>query len=145
MCPQPRGLADAFVTVHCDANADTGAHGFKLARYRASALPAHDDALIEALRSRYAEATGLPWDDNITRAMSGYYAYNQRLYQSVISTRTPAAIIELGYLTNATDRALLVGGEERIAAALSQGILDFLAFVPSLGARQFAGTGWLIP
>ncbi len=142
----PRGyVADAFVTVHCDANADTGAHGFKLARYRASALPAHDDALIEAVRTRYAEATGLPWDDNITRAMSGYYAYNQRLYQSVISPRTPAAIIELGYLTNPGDRALIVGGIDLIAAALAQGILDFLTLAPTLGVRQFAGTGWPIP
>ena len=142
----PRGYkADAFVTVHCDANADPGARGFKLARYRASALPAHDDALLEALRARYAEATGLPWDDNITRAMSGYYAYNQRLYRSVISPRTPAVIIELGYLTNSGDRALLVGGGELIAAAVAHGVLDFLALAPSLGVRQFAGTGWPIP
>jgi N-acetylmuramoyl-L-alanine amidase len=63
----------------------------------------------------------------------------------VISPGTPAAIIELGFLTNARDRALLVGGQDLIAAALADGILDFLAIAPSLGARQFAGTGWPEP
>ena len=138
-------LADVFVAIHCDAVTDSGANGFKLARYRASALPRNDDALIEAIRVRYAAATSLPWDDNITRGMSGYYAYNQRLYRSVISPRTPAAIIELGFLTNAHDRALLVGSQDLIAAALAQGILDYLELAPSLGTRQFAGTGWPMP
>jgi N-acetylmuramoyl-L-alanine amidase len=142
----PRGyLADVFVSIHCDANADIGANGFKLARYRASALPAHDDTLIAALRARYAAATGLAWDDNITRGMSGYYAYNHRRYESVISPRTPSAIIELGFLTNPGDRALLIGGQDRIAAAIAGGILDYLEIAPSLGARQFAGTGWPFP
>jgi hypothetical protein len=142
----PRGyVADVFVAIHCDANVDIGANGFKLARYRASALPTHDDTLIAALRARYAAATGLPWDENITRGMSGYYAYNQRLYRSVISPRTPAAIIELGFLTNPRDRALLVGGQDLIAASIAEGILDYLEIAPSLGARQFAGIGWPYP
>ena len=100
--------------------------GFKLARYRASALPRNDDALIEAIRVRYAAATSLPWDDNITRGMSGYYAYNQRLYRSVISPRTPAAIIELGFLTNPADRNLLVTQQPTVAKALADGIITFL-------------------
>jgi N-acetylmuramoyl-L-alanine amidase len=142
----PRGyLADLFLSIHCDSVPDTGANGFKLARYRSSAMPAHDDALIAAIRERYAAATGLPWDDNITRGMSGYYAYNQRRYQSVISPDTPAAIIELGFISNPSDRALLIGSQDRIAAALAAGILDYLEVAPSLGARQFAGTGWLYP
>lgn len=142
----PRGyVADAFIAIHCDASPDLGVNGFKLARYRASARPAHDDALVETLRARYGTATGLRWDDNITRAMSGYYAYNHRLYRSVIAPSTPAAIIELGFLTNPGDRALLVGGQEVIAAALAEGILDYLALAPALGGRQFAGGGAPVP
>lgn len=141
----PGYTADLFLAVHCDAVTDAGANGFKLARYRASARPAHDDALVEALRARYAAATGLPWDDNIARGMSGYYAYNQRLYRSVIAPSTPAAIIELGFLTNAYDRAFLLGNQDLIAAALAGGIMDYLALAPALGGRQFAGTGWPTP
>lgn len=142
----PRGYAaDAFIAIHCDASSDLTISGFKLARYRDSARPTHDDALIAALRARYDEATGLRWDDNITRAMSGYYAYNQRRYQTVISPRTPSAIFELGFLTNPGDRALLVGDQDRVATALAYGVLDYLALAPSLGVRQFAGTGTLAP
>jgi N-acetylmuramoyl-L-alanine amidase len=141
----PGYVADAFLAVHCDASPDLGANGYKLARYRDSPLPRHDDALIAALQARYGEATGLRWDANITRAMSGYYAYNHRRYGSIISPQTPSAIIELGFLTTPGDRALLVGGQELIAATLAQGILDYLALAPALGARQFAGTGSLMP
>ena len=141
----PGYVADAFIAVHCDASPDLGANGYKLARYRDSPLPRHDDALIAALQARYGEATGLRLDNNITRAMSGYYAYNHRRYQSIISPQTPSAIIELGFLTNPGDRALLVGGQELIAATLAQGILDYLQLAPTLGVRQFAGTGALVP
>ncbi len=123
----PRYQADAFIAVHCDASADTGANGYKLARYRASQLPIADDLLIASLSEAYGAATGLRLDDNITRPMTGYYAYNARLYRSIISPQTPSAIFELGYLTNPGDRALLTGRQDALAAALAGGVLRFLA------------------
>ncbi|CAA9553988.1 MAG: hypothetical protein AVDCRST_MAG88-963, partial [uncultured Thermomicrobiales bacterium] len=125
----PRGyLADAFVAVHCDAPLDgsSGPRGYKLARYRDSLIPERDDALIEAISSRYGLATRLPLDPNVSRAMTGYYAYNARRYETIISQQTPSTIIELGYLTNPIDRALLVGSQEVISRALADGILTFL-------------------
>lgn len=119
--------ADAFVAVHCDASADPRANGYKLARYRASAIPGQDDLLLDTIATAYGAATGLRPDDNITRAMTGYYAYNPRLYQSIIGWQTPAVIVELGYLTNAGDRATLVGQQDALAAALAAGVLRFLA------------------
>lgn len=127
-------LADAFVAVHCDAPLDgsSGPRGYKLARYRDSLIPERDDALIEAISDRYGKATRLPLDPNVSRAMTGYYAYNPRRYETIISRQTPSTIIELGYLTNPTDRALLVGGQEVIARALADGILTFLNLPPAL-------------
>ena len=123
----PRGYrADAFVALHCDANTDSGAHGFKLARYRDSLIGDRDDLLIATISEVYGPALGLPPDDAITRAMTGYYAYNRRRYASTIDPRTPAAIIELGFLTNAGDRAILIGQQARIARALATGVLGFL-------------------
>lgn len=124
----PRGYrADTFVAIHCDASADGGAHGYKLARYRDSLIGDRDDLLIVALSAGYGAALGLPLDDAVTRAMTGYYAYNRRRYESTIDPRTPAAIVELGFLTNAADRAILIGQQPRIAAALAGGVLRFLA------------------
>jgi hypothetical protein len=124
----PKGYqADAFVAIHCDASSDPGSSGYKLARYRASIIPEQDDTLVATLSQVYGEATGLRYDDNITRNMTGYYAYNARLYRSTISRWTPSAIIELGFLTDARDRALLVGQQDRLAEAVALGILRFLA------------------
>lgn len=123
----PRGYrADAFVAIHCDASTDGGARGYKLARYRESLIGDRDDLLIAALSEVYGVAVGLPLDDGITRAMTGYYAYNRRRYESTIDPRTPAAIFELGFLTNATDRAILVGQQARIASAIVAGVIRFL-------------------
>jgi hypothetical protein len=123
----PRGYrADAFVAIHCDASTDFEAHGYKLARYRESLIGDRDDLLIASLSEVYGPALGLPLDEGITRAMTGYYVYNRRRYESTIDPRTPAAIFELGFLTNAGDRALLVDQQERIAEALAVGVLRFL-------------------
>jgi hypothetical protein len=116
----PRGyLADLFLSIHCDDNVSPAPNGFKLARYRASALPVHDDTLVAALREHYAAATGLPWDDNITRGMSGYYAYNQRLYRSVISPSTPAAITSWLPRRKARSRGL----ERKPSSMIAAGVL----------------------
>ncbi len=123
----PKGyLADAFLAIHCDASTSAGASGYKLARYRESLIGTRDDALIAALSDTYGAASGLRVDDTITRAMTGYYAYNARRYQTIISRKTPSAIIELGFLTNPADRAVLVGQQDLLAAAIALGLLRFL-------------------
>ena len=126
----PRGYrADAFVAIHCDATPDRspGPRGYKLARYRDSIIPERDDTLIEMLSQSYGAATRLPLDPNVTRAMTGYYAYNQKRFQTVIDPQTPSTIIELAYLTNPTDRTFLLTEQDLIATALADGILRFLA------------------
>jgi N-acetylmuramoyl-L-alanine amidase len=123
----PKGyLADAFISIHCDASTSAAATGYKLARYRDSLIPTRDDALIAALSEFYGPASGLPTDGTITRAMTGYYAYNARRYQTTISRKTPATIMELGFLTHPGDRAVLVGQQEFLAAAIALGIVRFL-------------------
>jgi hypothetical protein len=139
----PRGYrADAFVAVHCDANptGDPTTRGYKLARYRESLIPEQDDALIAAISTVYGPATGLPLDPNVTRAMTGYYAYNPKRYQTIIDRGTPSTIVELGYLTNPLDRALLVTRQDLIAAALAEGILRFLGATAPLAAPVSAPT-----
>jgi hypothetical protein len=122
----PGYRADLFLAVHCDVNNDPAMRGYKLARSWNSPVAALDDQFIATLGARYAAATGLPRDPLITRAMSGYYAFNSEDYRHAITAGTPAAIVELGFLTNVEDRQLLVSRPDLVAAALADGILRFL-------------------
>ena len=121
----PGFAADAFVSVHADGSTHTGVRGYKISPpWRAS--PASRD-LVTALLKHYGEATGLPRDLNgVTYRMRGYYAFNSYRYRHAITLTTPAAILEMGYLSNGTDREYLLAHPEQAAAGLVAGILAFL-------------------
>jgi len=119
--------ADAFVAIHADGDVRAVLRGFKVASSPMSQIPTWDEALVGWLNAEYARATGLPRDDaHISRRMLFYYAFNNRRYYHAIAPGTPAAIAETGFMTSATDRALLIGTPERAAAGLAAGILGFL-------------------
>ncbi len=122
----PGYTADAFAAIHCDYNNESAMSGFKLARYGDSASPARDDALLNAIASVYGATTGQPTDPHITRDMIYYYAFNSGSFAHAIAPQTPGVIIELGFLTNASDRALLVGAQPTVATGLAQGIIGYL-------------------
>jgi len=58
--------------------------------------------------------------------MRGYYAFNYRRYEHAIARITPAVIVEMGFLTNPDDRALLTGHADLLAAGLANGIIRYL-------------------
>ena len=122
----PGYRADAFVAIHCDYNNNPAMSGFKLARYGDSADPARDDALLRAIAGTYGATTGQPTDPHVTRAMVYYYAFNSDLLAHAIAPQTPGVIIELGFLTNAGDLALLAGAQPTVAAGLARGIIGYL-------------------
>lgn len=122
----PGYTADAFVAIHCDYNNDPAMGGFKLARYGDSADPARDDALLNAIAGAYGATTGQSIDPHITRAMTYYYAFNSGAFAHAIAPQTPGVIIELGFLTNATDLALLTEAQPTVATGLAQGIIGYL-------------------
>ena len=114
--------ADAFVAIHSDGGASSG---YKVSPpWRAS--PA-SRRLTAALHEHYGKATGLREDLNgVTYNMRGYYAFGGR-YRHAIAATTPAAILELGYLTDSGDRAFLVANPELAARGIADGVLAFLA------------------
>lgn len=117
--------ADAFVAIHADGNANTAVRGYK-ASPPWYASPA-SRLLVAALRDHYGPATGLPEDLNgVTYNMRGYYAFNIYRYRHAIAATTPAAIFELGYLSNDQDRAYLRERPEQAARALAGGVLAYL-------------------
>lgn len=116
--------ADAFIAIHADGSRSSAARGYKLATpWRTSRASQH---LLDVLSAEYATATGLPQDFRITTNMRGYYAFSYRRHEHAIAKTTPAVIIEMGFLTNATDRALMTRTPDRVAQGIANGILRYL-------------------
>lgn len=141
----PAYRADVFLAIHADASTSGTPNGFKLARSRWTRLPTTDDHLVQALTVEYGASTGLAWSDAITRNMTGYYAFNNRRRMHAIDPATPAAILEMGYLTHAGDRTFLLEQMDRVVAGIEQGVVRFLNERPAPGEReQPAATGLVI-
>ena len=121
----PGFAADAFVAIHADGSRHTELRGYKVSPpWRAS--PASRQ-LVAALHDHYGAATGMPVDLNgVTYNMRGYYAFNSFRYRHAIAPTTPAAILELGYLSSRRDREYLLAHPDTAAAGLAAGVLAYL-------------------
>jgi len=110
--------ASAMVVLHADS-CIPGYSGFKVTRALDSPQPARDDRLVDCLWDRYESATGLEKDPlHITDDMREYHSFQD------IHPRTPAAIIELGYLND--DRSILTQETAGAAKGVVQGLKCFL-------------------
>jgi hypothetical protein len=122
-----RYRAHAFVTIHADGDISGTLTGYKVAGPGFSATPEADAALVAALNEEYGLATGLRRQDNqISRRMTGYYAFNARRYQHAVAPGVPQAIVETGFMTSASDRSLIIGDPDRAARGVANGVLRFL-------------------
>lgn len=130
----PGYLADAFVALHADSDGVGSASGYKIAH--GSRRGPFEDRLVKDLSEEYGRATGLGVDPNVTRGMTGYYGFTWSRYQHAVAPHTPAAILEMGFLSNDDDRALLMENADEVAAAIANGIARFLAEVPR--SEEFA-------
>jgi hypothetical protein len=122
-------LADVFLALHADGSPDPGARGFKAAH--GSRRGPYEGQLVQAVTEEYRRVTGLPVDPIVSRNMRGYYAFSWSRLQAAAAPHTPAAILEMGFMTNAADRALLVGRPDVVAEAIASGLLRFLDEVPA--------------
>lgn len=138
----PQGyLADAFVALHMDGDGTGENSGFKLAH--GSRRGPYEQQLLEDIKAEYGSATGLAWDpEHISRNMLGYFAFNWQRYRSATSPFTPSVILELGFLSNDGDRALMMDRSDLVARAIANGIERFLSTVPS---TQLFGKDLLLP
>lgn len=124
-----RYRADVFVSLHADGDETGTARGYKVA-HGAERGP-YEDTLVGVLTAEYARATHLPLDTNVTDAMTEYYAFRYWRFHHAVAPLTPAAIIELGFLTNAADRTLLLRQRDLVAIAIANAIARFLDEVPA--------------
>ena len=118
----PEFDADAFVSIHADGG---GSSGYKVSPpWRASPASRRLSAL---LREHYRKVTGMREDLNgVTYNMRGYYAFGGR-FRHAIAVTTPAAILEMGYLTHPQDRAFLTTNPDLAARGIADAVLAFLA------------------
>jgi N-acetylmuramoyl-L-alanine amidase len=118
--------ADVFVAVHADGAYRPVARGWKAATpWRASEAARR---LREALAGTYPRFTGLPEDRfGTTSYMRGYYAFSPHRYEHAIDPRTPAVILEMGFITVREDREALFGDPQAAALGIAAGILRFLS------------------
>jgi hypothetical protein len=120
----PSYIADVFVSLHADVDVTSTARGFKVAHgtYRSP----HDAKLEALLTEHYAAATGLPWDPHVTDDMTDYYAFAWFRYEHALAPHTPAAIVELGFISHPRDREVLIERGDAAARGLTEAILRFL-------------------
>lgn len=121
---EPGYRADLLLAIHADSSVESHRRGYKSAVFRPKRNP-WDARLKQSIDEAYLSGSRLPDDDmNVSGDMLEYYAFNPRFRHSV-SRRTPALIVELGYLSHPLDRNLLSRPDE-VALLLEQGIVRFL-------------------
>lgn len=114
--------AAALVSIH--SNTCQAYPGEVVSGYLISAAAAritargNDDLLVDCIAQHYQAATGLQRRDGVTPDMTDYHTFRE------IHPRTPAAIIELGFLL--ADRALLTDQTDTLAAGIVDGIICYL-------------------
>lgn len=118
--------ADVFLSLHSDWGNKPDIRGFKIARSRYSRIPQTDDRLLDLLYKDYQDSTSFPWEGNLTINMTAYYAFNHQSFHASLSNNTPAAILEMGFLTNPEDRRFLTLQADAVARGIANGITEFL-------------------
>lgn len=108
--------ADYFISLHCNASENTAASGSEVYVYSTAsrAYPLGEDILVGL-----HNATGLP-----NRGMM----VNPGLYV-LRRTYMPALLIEMGYLTNPVDAALLSSDPRSFARGIYNGMLVYFGLV----------------
>ena len=116
--------ADALVSIHADScvsfpDATPPASGFKVASVEDSAAPEAEERLVTCLAQCYAARTDMYFHANsITYDMTRYHTFYE------IDHRTPAAIIETGFMLN--DRHILTQRADLVAQGIVDGIVCFI-------------------
>lgn len=121
----PGYYADAVVSIHADGSLNPSTSGFKVASPRRD-MSGKASELVEIIEDEYAKTTGLSIDPNITRNMTGYYAFSWRRYDHSTHPMAPAVILETGFLTNPSEARMLINNPEIPAEAITNALVEFL-------------------
>jgi len=120
----PSYRAHLFISIHADGSSDSRASGYRVAAPRRDATGRASE-FVRLLERSYGRETGLDRLPTVTRRMRNYYAFNYRRYEHALHPMTIGVIIETGFLTSRSDRAVIVGDPERPARGIVEAVLRF--------------------
>lgn len=116
--------ADAILSLHADSVDDEWRNGYKSAYFEPARNPA-DPLLKQFIDAVYLDGSGLADDSlNTSGTMIHYYAFNPG-YDHSVNPRSPALLVEMGYISNPDDRRFLLEPAAP-AALLAEGLLAYL-------------------
>lgn len=121
----PEYWADAFVAIHADGSESALTSGYKVAPPRRD-VTGNARKLSKHIELSYGEITRLTVDPNVTRNMTGYYAFAFWRYKHAVHPMTVPVIIETGFLTSSSDRTIIVDRPELSAQGISTGVIAYL-------------------
>lgn len=106
--------ADLFVSIHCNSFESDTANGVEVFHFPGSKM---GQAAAQCIQNALVKGTGMR--DRGVKTAAFYVLKN---------TDCPAVLVECGFLSNPTDRKLLVAsnGRQRIARAITTGIVDYI-------------------
>jgi hypothetical protein len=116
----PSYTTDLFLALHADGNASSSIRGFKAVAPWGS-VPA-SDAFVGFLYEEYGKATGLPTDAKTSDAMANYYAFNPVKYRHALNPQVPAALLEMGFVSNPQDRVVMTRQADRLALGIANAV-----------------------
>jgi hypothetical protein len=116
----PNYTSDLFLALHADGSNIRSVRGFKAVA--PWGFPPASDKFVEFLYEEYGLATSLPTDARTSDAMANYYAFNPIRYRHALNPHVPAALLEMGFVTNPADREVLVNGQERVAWGIANAV-----------------------
>jgi N-acetylmuramoyl-L-alanine amidase len=116
---------DYFISIHCNAHADRAANGLETWYYQGSAK---GQALSRSIQTQLVKTVGRA--DRGVKSTTSLYALK--------NTRAPAALAEIGFISNLAEEALMKTAkwQEDAAEALAAGICAYAGIPYKSGASQ---------
>ena len=119
----PAADAACYVSIHCNAHTDSGASGTETFRFAGGH---HQSGLLANVLQRNLLARLQLRDRGVKTAA----------FQVLRQAKCPGALVELAFISNPTEEALLESehGQERAAQAIAAGVAEFLRVRPPSAA-----------
>lgn len=117
--------ADAVVAIHADSTTDPTRRGYKSAHFAPARNPHEAILKVEIDRQFLYTANRFNDDHNVSGNMLHYYAFDHRSFFHAVDPRTPALLIETGYISHPEELRFLQD-ERTVAVLISNGIMSYL-------------------